>query len=78
MTRINPTFNNQVNVNDSTAFWATQSLKKKIVAQLSGKTVEQQEAIIESLLKFVDLNLLAALAMAYDVAPQPAQPKEGE
>jgi hypothetical protein len=54
------------------------TLKKKIVAQLSGKTPAEQEAIIESLLKFVDLNLLAALAMAYDVAPQPAQPKEGE
>jgi hypothetical protein len=81
MTRINPTFNNQVNVNDNTAFFATESLKKKIVAQLAGKTPAQQEAIIEALLKFLDVNLLAALDMAYSVAPKPEpeqeQPKEG-
>jgi len=79
MTRINPTFNNQVNVNDNTAFFATESLKKKIVAQLAGKTPAQQEAIIEALLKFLDVNLLAALDMAYGVAPKPEQeqPKEG-
>jgi len=78
MTRINPTFNNQINVHENTAWLATESLKKKIVAQLAGKTPAQQEAIIEALLKFLDVNLLAALDMAYGVAPKPEQPKEGE
>jgi hypothetical protein len=76
MAQINPTFNNQINVNSNTAFFATESLKKQIVAQLSGKTVAQQEAIIETLLKLLDVNLLAALSMAYGVAPEPGQAEE--
>jgi len=76
--KINPVFNNQVHVNEHTAFFSTESLKKKIVAQLAGKTPAQQEAIIESLLKFLDINLLAALDMAYGVAPKPEPGAEPE
>lgn len=78
MSRINPVFNNQVNVNDNTAYFATDSLKKKIVEQLQGKSTGQQEAIIEGLLKFLDVNLLAALDMAYGVAPKPETKPEGD
>ncbi len=46
------------------------NLKKKIVRQLAGKTPAQQEAIIEQLLKLLDINLLAALAMAYAVSDE--------
>lgn len=71
MRDINPTFNNQVSLNDNTPYFATMQLKKNIVAQLQGKTIPEQEAIIEGLLKLLDINLLAALALAYSVAPDP-------
>ena len=79
MSRINAVFNNQVSVNDNTIYLITDMLKKKIVAQLTGKTVAQQEAIIEALLKLLDVNLLVALDMAYGVAPKPeAEPQSGQ
>jgi hypothetical protein len=68
MDQPNPVFNNQVSVNQNTAYFATIHLKKSIVKQLQGKTEQEQEAIIEQLLKFLDINLLAALSMAYEVA----------
>jgi len=73
MDRLNPVFHNQVNVNQNTAYFATEGLKKKIVKQLQGKSEREQEAIIEKLLKFLDVNLLAALSMAYEVAEEKEQ-----
>jgi len=68
MSDLNRTFNNQITVNSNTAYFATQSLKKKIVAQLQGKSIPEQEATIEKLLKMLDVNLLAALSLAYEAA----------
>ena len=73
MDRLNDVFHNQVNVNQHTALFATEGLKKKIVKQLQGKSEREQEAIIEKLLKFLDINLLAALSMAYEVAEENEQ-----
>ena len=70
MSDLNRVFNNQIGVNGTTAYVATEQLKKKIVKQLADKTPVQQEAIIEQLLKLLDINLLAALAMAYAVADE--------
>ncbi len=70
MSDLNRVFNNQIGVNGTTAYFATEQLKKKIVKQLAGKTPAQQESIIEQLLKLLDINLLAALAMAYAVADE--------
>ncbi len=70
MSDLNRVFNNQISVNGTTSYFATEQLKKKIVKQLVGKTSAQQEAIIEQLLKLLDINLLAALAMAYAVADE--------
>ncbi len=67
MNRLNPVFNNQV---DTTPYFATQGLKQKIVKQLQGKSEREQEAIIEKLLKLLDVNLLAALSMAYEVVEE--------
>jgi len=67
---LNRVFNNQISVNGTTSYFATEQLKKKIVKQLAGKPPVQQEAIIEQLLKLLDINLLAALAMAYAVADE--------
>ena len=69
MSQINPTFNNQIFSNGNAVYFATTELKKKIVAQLNGKSIKEQEAIIEVLLKLLDINLLAGLAMAYSIAP---------
>ena len=70
MSDLNRVFNNQISVNGTTSYFATEQLKKKIVKQLAGKTPVQQEAILEQLLKLLDINLLAALAMAYAVADE--------
>ncbi len=71
MDRLNSVFHNQVDVNHNTAYFATAALKKKIVKQLQSE--REQEAIIEKLLKFLDINLLAALSMAYKVAEEKEQ-----
>lgn len=72
MADINRLFNNQLrNQDGNTVFFATEDLKKKIVAQLQGKSTAEQEAIIEVLLKLLDVNLLAALALAYSISPKP-------
>jgi hypothetical protein len=68
MDRLNPVFNNQIGIGPNTAYFATEGLKKKIVKQLQGKSEREQEAIIEKLLKLLDVNLLAALSLAYEVA----------
>jgi hypothetical protein len=67
----NPLFNNQVRADDNSTYSATVSLTHKIVAQLQGKSIKEQEEIIEGLLKLLDINLLAALAIAYATAPAP-------
>jgi len=73
MDRQNPVFHNQIDVNHHTPYFATEGLKRKIVKQLQGKSEREQEAIIEKLLKFLDINLLAALSMAYEVAEEKEQ-----
>jgi hypothetical protein len=75
MADINPTFNNQVTWNQNTVYFMTSDLKKKIVKQLEGKSAIEQEAIIETLLKMLDCNLLAALAMSYSISPESAETK---
>ncbi|GCE15315.1 hypothetical protein [Tengunoibacter tsumagoiensis] len=65
-----PLFNNQMNLEDHQPYFATTTLKSKIVAQLAGKTIKEQEEIVEGLLKMLDVNLLAALNIAYSMAPQ--------
>jgi hypothetical protein len=72
-TEHNRAFNNQIS-NEPDVYFKTQELKKKIVAQLQGKSTKEQEAIIETLLKLLDVNLLTALAMAYSIAPAPEAP----
>lgn len=64
----NQVFNNQIRVDYPGTYTFTESLKRQIVKQLEGKTVEQQEQIIETLLKMLDVNLLASLYMAYGSA----------
>lgn len=73
MDRLNPVFNNQVGINHNTPYFATEGLKKKIVKQLQGKSEREQELIIEKLLKLLEINLLAALSMAYEVAEEKEQ-----
>lgn len=65
---VNRTFNNQVDTDNPGTYIFTASLKRQIVKQLAGKTPEQQEDIIETLLKMLDVNLLASLYMAYGSA----------
>jgi hypothetical protein len=69
--RPNQVFNNQILPSDVEYYVSgpTHDLKKKIVTQLQGKTRAQQEQVIEGLLKLLDVNLLAALDMAYSIAP---------
>jgi hypothetical protein len=76
MSSINRMFNNQISINEATTYFVTNELKKKIVAQLNGKSVKEQEAIIEVLLKLLDINLLAGLAMAYSAAPPAEKERE--
>lgn len=65
----NRAFNNQIQ-NDANTYFVTQELKKKIAAQMQGKPPQEQEAIIETLLKLLDVNLLVALQMAYSITPK--------
>jgi hypothetical protein len=75
-TEYNRAFNNQIS-NAPDTYFKTQELKKKIVEQLNGKPVKEQEAIIETLLKLLDVNLLTALAMAYSIAPTEESKQHG-
>lgn len=72
---INP-FRNQITVSDDTIRLTTDRLAGHIVAQMQGKTATQQEDIIENLLKFMDTRLLAALDLAYRMAPTPDKDAE--
>lgn len=66
-TDANKLFNNQIS-NELDTYFKTTELKKRIATQLQNKTQKEQEAVIETLLKLLDVNLLAALQMSYGIA----------